>query len=328
MTEPARRLAPIVRTAPAKLNLTLSVVGRRGDGYHDLHSVVVPLALSDRLSIAVLPSGGSDSLHVRGADGGAGDENLVLRAIAAARAAAAPLAGGPAALPPLAARLEKRIPVASGLGGGSSDAAAAIDAAFEAWAVEVPVDDRRACGARVGSDVPLFFAGGPALIEGRGERVTPLAGLAGEPPGVLLVTPALPVRTADVFALLDAAHAAQGATRLTSAHLAEELGAGLRSSDLVDRSAVLASANDLAPLTTALHPELVPFRRALLRALRRPIGQSGSGPTMWALYPSLAAAEAGAHHLREALASSRLVAPGDGAPFIHATTIVPGHGRT
>ncbi|HVL53260.1 MAG TPA: hypothetical protein VM344_03280, partial [Vitreimonas sp.] len=118
MTDPARRLAPVVRVAPAKLNLTLAVLGRRPDGYHDLHSVVVPLALSDRLSLAVQPGAASDSLHVAGFDPGPPAANLVLRAIAAARRAAAPLAGGPAALPALAARLEKRIPVAAGLGGG------------------------------------------------------------------------------------------------------------------------------------------------------------------------------------------------------------------
>jgi 4-diphosphocytidyl-2-C-methyl-D-erythritol kinase len=323
VTEPARRLHPVVRLAPAKLNLTLSVVGRRPDGFHDLHSVVVPLELSDRLSLAVAPMG-DDSLHVTGLDAGPLEANLVMRAVAATRAAAAPFAdGGPAALPPLAARLEKRIPVAAGLGGGSSDAAAAIDAACEAWQVDLPPEDRARIAARVGSDVPLFLAGGPALIEGRGERVTPLQPPRGPALGVLLVTPALSVRTPDVFAIFAAGGpgAASGSTRLSSDHLASEMRGGLRAADLVARAGVLASSNDLSAATAALVPELVPFRRALLRALRRPVGQSGSGPTLWSLYPSRDEAEAAATELRARLDSGDLPAVGYASPWVHATTI-------
>ncbi len=323
MTDPTRRLTPVVRLAPAKLNLTLAVVGRRSDGFHDLHSVAVPLALADRLSVAAQPAATADSLHVTGADCGPPEANLVVRAIAAARRAAAPLAGGPAALPPLAARLEKRIPVAAGLGGGSSDAVAAIDAALEAWDVDLPPADRLAAAAHVGSDVPFFLARGPALMEGRGERVTALRAPGGEPPGVVLVTPGFELRTADAFAAFAAVAptgSGNGSTRLSSQHLAEELGKGLSAHDLVVRAGVLASANDLAPVAAVLQPDLIPLRRALMRRLGRPIGQSGSGPTLWALYPSLADASAAAADLSEAVESGALVIPGEGEPFIHATT--------
>src|SRR5258706_9039527 len=111
------RLTPVVRLAPAKLNLTLSVVGRRPDGFHALHSVIAPLRLYDRLSLAPA-TGQVDTLHVTGADTGPADENLVLRAIAAARLAAAEAHGRGAPTGPLAARLEKHIPVAAGLAGG------------------------------------------------------------------------------------------------------------------------------------------------------------------------------------------------------------------
>jgi 4-diphosphocytidyl-2-C-methyl-D-erythritol kinase len=155
---------PVVRLAPAKLNLTLAVVGRRSDGFHDLHSVFVPLDLADRLSLA--PGTRVDTLHVVGADTGPIDANLVLRGIAAARAAVGEGPGKPPA-PPLAARLDKRIPVAAGLGGGSSDGHAAFDAALEAWGVGDDVVDparRRAAAATIGSDVPFFAIGGPALV--------------------------------------------------------------------------------------------------------------------------------------------------------------------
>jgi 4-diphosphocytidyl-2-C-methyl-D-erythritol kinase len=308
--------------APAKVNLTLAVLGRRADGFHDLHSVVLPLALADRLSLAVQPAAAGDSLHVTGADAGPHADNLVLRALSAARAAAAPLAGGPAALAPLAVRLEKRVPVAAGLGGGSSDAAAAIDGALEAWGVELPLETRLAVAAAVGSDVPLFLVGGPALFEGRGERVTPLPMPSGGPPGLLLVTPALSLSTADVFAVFAAGGGSgAGSTRLASAHLAHELRGGLSAADLLLRAGVLASANDLAAAAAAIAPDLVPFRRAVVRRLGRPVGMSGSGPTLWALYPSPREAEAAAADLADAVDSGAIAAPGGAPPRIHATTI-------
>ncbi len=94
---------------------------------------MVPLDLADRLSVSVLPPGTADSLHVDGFDPGPPPDNLVLRAIAVARRHAAAALGPSLPLPPLAARLDKRIPVAAGLAGGSSDAAATVDAALEAW---------------------------------------------------------------------------------------------------------------------------------------------------------------------------------------------------
>ena len=319
--DPRRRLTPVVRLAPAKLNLTLAIVGRRPDGFHDLHSVAVPLTLADRLSLAPA-AGAQDTLHVSGFDAGPPERNLVLRAIDATRAAV----GRGADAVPLAVRLEKRIPVAAGLGGGSSDAAAAIDAAIEAWAADPSLVDRSAIAARLGSDVPFFLGGGAALIEGRGELVTALPDLVGLAPGVLLVTPAIPLSTGRVFAAFAAdrraAAEAPGATRLTSAHLAGEWRAGLRASDLVARAGVLAAANDLAAAAAVVEPSIVPFRRALRRLLGRAVGQSGSGPTLWAIYPSLEAAEAAAVEVRAALSELRMSVPGDRPPAIEATTIV------
>ena len=325
-------LAPVVRLAPAKVNLTLAVVGLRPDGFHDLHSVMVPLGLADRLSLA-RAAGTEDSLHVVGSDGRPADPSAfgsVLSAIAATRL----VVGRRADTFPLAARLEKRIPIAAGLAGGSSDAAAAIDGAAEAWGASMQGDERIRAAIAVGSDVPFFLAGGPALVEGRGERVTPLRSLVGDPPGILLVTPALEVSTAAAFAALDrdpaAAPSGHGNTRLTSEHLVTELSPGyhaMRAEDLVRRAGIFAVANDLAPAADLLAPGLRGLRRALTRLLATPIGLSGSGPTLWALYPSLDAAEEAARRVREELAAGRLEAPGEGAPFVAATTI-EGQGRT
>jgi 4-diphosphocytidyl-2-C-methyl-D-erythritol kinase len=322
--DPSRRLAPVVRLAPAKLNLTLAILGRRPDGFHTLHSVIVPLALADRLSLAVAASGG-DTLRVEGFDPGPTPDNLVLRAIAAAREAVVRTRH---VAPPLAARLDKRIPVAAGLGGGSSDGAAALDGACEVWGVTLDGTARAAIAASLGSDVPFFLAGGTALVEGRGERVTVLRGIVGEPAGVLVVTPAIALPTPVVFAAFGAGYAAAppapGATRLTSEHLAAELRSGLRATDLVARAGALASANDLSAAAAVVVPALVPFRRALIRLLGRPVGLSGSGPSLWSLYPSGAAAEVAAGEVRSAAADGRLPAAGDGPPFVAATTIAVG----
>jgi 4-diphosphocytidyl-2-C-methyl-D-erythritol kinase len=323
--DPTRRLTPVVRLAPAKLNLSLAVVGRRADGYHELHSVMVPLDLTDRLSLA--PAAGPvDTLHVDGFDTGPMAENLVLRALAGAReAVGAGWAGSAGPPPPLAARLDKRIPVAAGLAGGSSDAAATVDGALEAWGATLTSHERLRIASRLGSDVPFFLAGGVALVEGCGETVSPLKGVIGEPPGVLLVTPRLAIRTPDVFAAWDAAPAAgSGAVRTSSIHLAEELRAGLSARAMVDRAGILAVANDLVAATATLEPGLVGLRRALSRRLGRPVGQSGSGPTLWVLYPSGTEAGSAADEVREAIAGGAIPVPGDGEPFVAATTIAAG----
>ncbi len=333
--DPARRLPPAVRIAPAKVNLTLAVLGVRPDGFHDLHSVMVPLDLADRLSVAVAPPGREDSLHVTGYDPGPVADNLVLRAIAAARRLARPAWGRPGPPPPLAARLDKRIPIAAGLAGGSSDAAAAADAALEAWGLTLDADIRHRLASELGSDVPFFLAGGPALVEGRGEQLTPVpwlpdAGAAHDRPGLLLVTPSCGIPTPAAFRAWDAgARLAAGTARPASAHLAEELRRGsLRVADLLARASVLAAANDLAPAAALVEPGLVPFKRALLRILGRPVGLSGSGPTHWALYPSLAEARAAADAVRAAIAGGSLPSPGPCEPFVAATRILSGASAT
>ena len=330
----AAELAPVVRLAPAKVNLTLAVIEKQRDGFHALHTVMVPLGLADRLSLA-RAAGREDSLHVvGGADGRTQLDPAGYRSVLAGIAAARRLVGRGADTFPLAARLEKRIPVAAGLAGGSSDAAAAIDGAVAAWGAAASPGDKGRAGAEVGSDVPFFFAGGPALVEGRGERVDPLRAIVGAPPGILLVTPAVEVSTEAAFQAFDAdpsaAPANRGSTRLTSEHLVTELSPGyprMSADDLVRRAGVLAVANDLANAADVLVPGLRALRRGLARLLGAPIGLTGSGPTLWALYPSFDAAEEAARRVRGEHAAGNLDSPGAGAPFVAATTI-EGQGRT
>ena len=328
MIDPARVVTPVVRLAPAKLNLTLAIVGRRPDGFHALHSVMAPLDLADRLTVSPDPSpGGADRLHVEGFDAGPVESNLVLAAIAAARDAVGRRTGIPPSA--LAVRLDKRIPVAAGLAGGSSDAAAALDAALEAWGAGAELDgaEKTEIAAGLGSDVPFFLVGRPALVEGRGERVTPLHGLrlgAGErPPGILLVTPTVAASTRAVFAAWGAgAMGEAGVASRSSEHFASEFGSGLTAGQLLERAGVLAASNDLLPAAAAVVDGLIGFRRALMRLLARPVGLSGSGPTLWALYPSEDAADVAAASVRAAVGTGFVQSPGEQPPFVAATTLL------
>ncbi len=324
------RVTPLVRVAPAKLNLTLAVVGRRSDGFHALHSVMATLDLADRLALG--PAfGPEDRLHVVSGGGPAPDlgperENLVRRALEAARRAVR-AAGDDRPLPALAVRLEKRIPVAAGLAGGSSDAVAALDGALEAWGVAdlLDADARAAVAASLGSDCPFFLAGGWAAVEGRGELVRPLPPPRGEAPGVVLVTPSVAISTSAVFERYAAGiRPSGGAALASSTHLAVELRAGLSTARLLERAGALAFANDLAPAAADLVPALVPARRALARLLERPVGQSGSGPTLWALSPSKADALGDAAIVRAALADGLLSLPGEAPAFVAAAALVGG----
>ncbi len=137
------------------------------------------------------------------------------------------------------------------------------------------------------------------------------------------MTPSCGISTPASFAAFDAgARPGGGAARLASAHLAEELRRGLRVVDLLARASVLAGANDLAVAATVVEPGLVPFKRALLRLLKRPIGLSGSGPTHWALYPSLAEAATAADTVRAAIDAGDLPAPGPHPPFVAAARVL------
>jgi 4-diphosphocytidyl-2-C-methyl-D-erythritol kinase len=279
----------IERLAPAKINLALAVTGRREDGFHDLVSVFVRVDLADRLSVESDEAPGErDDLVVAGATGPVTGLNLVLHAAGLLRQ----WAGRP--LPSLHFSLQKQIPVAGGLGGGSSDAAAALDLAAEAWALALPAEERLRLAARLGSDVPFFAARlAAALVEGRGERIRPLAPPSGGA-AALLVTSALGISTGDVFRALDAsgAPAAEGAAAATGRDLAAALEAGLDAAAFAGWAGRLREANDLWAPALGLRPDLGPLRETLERRLERPVLLSGSGPTLVALYPSLVEAEA------------------------------------
>jgi 4-diphosphocytidyl-2-C-methyl-D-erythritol kinase len=263
--------------AHAKVNLALAVTGRRRDGYHTLRSVFLRVALHDQLSVTVRPEGTSDVLEVEG-DLVAGEDNLVLRAASALRDRLG------LELPPLAFHLRKRVPAAAGLGGGSADAAAAIELALAAWGVSLDREDRLAVALGLGADVPFFTVGhAAALVEGIGELVTPLP--APHPPaGLLLVTPRERLATADVFAEFDRDPRAGAVGRVDA--LAEQLRRQPDGAALAAASGPLSAANDLWASAARRSPGLTAARDALAEALGRPVLLTGSGPTLVAVYAS------------------------------------------
>jgi 4-diphosphocytidyl-2-C-methyl-D-erythritol kinase len=264
----------------AKINLTLEVVGRRPDGFHELRSVFLRVALADRLSVTAGWASDEDQLAVSGLPGCPIEGNLVLRAFDLLREAVDPR------LPALRAELHKAIPLGGGLGGGSSDGAAAIDLAAAAWGIGLGPNERAELGEALGSDVPFFVAGEQvALVEGRGESVKPLPAVEGGA-GVLLAASSAELSTAKVFARHDEI-APEVAKTGVSDQMARALREGMSGARLAEIASDMADANQLWPAAASLSPELVDRRETLERATDWRWALSGSGPTLFCVLPSL-----------------------------------------
>jgi len=278
--------------APAKVNLALAITGQRVDGYHTLRSVFLRLALHDDLAVEVDGRAGRDILVIDGETQEAATDDLVLRAAAQLREAIA----GP--LPWLRFELVKRIPIAAGMGGGSSDAATAIDLALGAWGLRLHPGERLDVALRLGADVPFFSAGYPAaVVTGIGEGLQPLPAL--EPPaGVLLITSSERLSTAAVFAELDRHPAGESVAVARVDELAGVLREGVDGLTLAATTIMLRDANDLWAAASRCSRSLAPARVAAAAALGQPVTLTGSGPTLFAVYPSLAVAERAADQLQ------------------------------
>ena len=189
--------------AYAKINLNLEVLGRRPDGYHEVRTILQTIDLADRLEVQP-----AASLQVECDDPRlSGEANLVWRAATA-------LAASQSIRPLARIRIHKLIPVGMGLGGGSSDAAAALVALNQLWGLDLPTAELAQVAAGLGADVPFFLWGGTALAQGRGDQVSPLPSLPPLP--LLLVCPeeTIPHKTVRLYSLLTPAHYSDGtATR-------------------------------------------------------------------------------------------------------------------
>lgn len=270
---------PITRFAPAKLNLYLHVTGRRADGYHELDSLVVFLDVGDRISAQP-----AAALRLRVSGPGAAAltaeaDNLVLRA---ARALASGL-GRDAAADIL---LEKELPVAAGLGGGSSDAAATLRVLTELWGSDPGAPALAAVALGLGADVPACLHARPLRMRGIGEVLEDIPRLPGL--SILLVNPGFPVATRDVFAARRGGFSSPAALPASFEgfeHLLAVLAADTR--------------NDLEAPAVAVEARIASVLAGLGKLPgARLVRMSGSGATCFALFADHGEADRAAMELR------------------------------
>lgn len=264
----------------AKINLGLRVLGRRPDGYHEIQTVFQTVTLHDRLTFESLPDGELE-LSCDAADVPTDDANLVCGAALALRERCG--AEGGARL-----RLEKSIPAGGGLGGGSSDAAAALLGLTRLWKLGLKGGELAEIGARLGADVPFFLTGGTALGTGTGTEVVPLADAPER--HLLIVSPGVTVSTAEAYKALNA-------RALTKAERAVTLSVSRAESQIRD-SLREGLRNDFEPAVFRLHPEIARARAALEGAGARSAALSGSGSSVFGLFESGAEAARAAEALR------------------------------
>ncbi len=262
------------RAAPAKINLYLHVTGRRADLYHTLDGLVAFAAVHDTVTAA---AAGELSLAIDGpfaAALAAEPDNLVLRA---ARRLAA-LAG---VVPRARLTLEKRLPVASGLGGGSADAAAALAALARLWRLDLPARDLARLALELGADVPVCLHGRAVHVGGIGEMLSPAPHFPPSP--LLLVNPMKPLPTASVFKARAGAFSSPAPLERPAAS-PQALAAALRAR----RNDLTAAATGLVPDIATVLDALTPQPGCLLARL------CGSGATCFGMFESDAASSAAA----------------------------------
>lgn len=252
--------------ASAKVNLALEVLGKRADGYHEIATVLQAVDLFDRIAVATADT---LSLHTDDPDLPTDEGNLVMRAARLLQKAASIETGA-------RIRLRKRIPVAAGLGGGSSDAAATLWGLSRLWKLRWPAARLQELAVELGMDVPFFLGAGRAVARGRGEQLAPLPGGGGY--ALVLVNPRVPLSTREVYGRVPTGWRAQpvGTDRVIEA---------LRTRN-VNRVAA-ALTNNLEGLVEPVLPVIGRMKAALLAAGALGAIMSGSGPTVFGMARSL-----------------------------------------
>ncbi len=266
-------------TARAKINLTLDVLGTLPDGYHEVATVMQALDFHDTLEIR----GGTYGLTLSSNSKAIplGDDNLVFKAFEHLIKYAGPGRG-------VHIHIHKNIPMAAGLGGGSSNAAAALVGLNRFLELGLTTDVLMEIGSHIGADVPFFIMGKTALGTGKGDKLIPLS----SPPtmGVVLVKPHFGVSTAQVYKMFD------------SLSYVPEPRTGLMIEAINNKSIKNIAANlgnALEPVTASLHPQIHQIKRVLTQAGALGVQMSGSGPTVFALTESKNKAEELARHLNK-----------------------------
>lgn len=270
--------------APAKINLALHVTGQRSDGYHLIESLVVFTGLGDLVSASLADA---DGFTLEGPEAGSlsGQDtqgNLVVRARDALREAAE---RSGIKLPPVAIRLEKRLPVASGIGGGSADAAATLKLLCQLWDYHPESQHLSQIALRLGADVPMCLNGHPLIARGIGEKLEPVE--LGFRLDMVIINPRIGVSTPAVFSALHSRH-----------------NSPLPSPDqFTDRGGLLdwlsRTRNDLEQPAQALAPEILACLKALRKSGALFARMSGSGASCFGIYKDTEAALEAANQIRQ-----------------------------
>jgi len=271
MTSSSFPAQPLFIRTPAKINLTLDVLGKRSDGFHDLLSVMQTIALYDTIAFWPMHEG------VISLDCGlpelCGTDNLVYRAVELLRQETGCTYG-------VRIELHKAIPMQAGLGGGSSDGAATLVALNDWWQLGLDSATLMTLAAKLGSDVPFFIVGGTALIEGRGEIVRSLPDTS--PFWLVVVKPPVNVPTANIFRTLQAHGYTDGSATRNLVNLIEHG----KLPEFTDVNLL----NALEPGAILQYPIIGLTKNSLFEAGAETVRMSGSGPTLYV--PCLTLAEA------------------------------------
>jgi 4-diphosphocytidyl-2-C-methyl-D-erythritol kinase len=294
---PQQEVLPRVEFAPAKINLALHVTGRRADGYHLLESLAVFTRYGDRVSIEPAER---DEFTVSGPYAPAvptDETNLILKARDALRGVVPSMATAPVAI-----RLEKNLPIASGIGGGSSDAAAALRGLVKFWGLDVEHEALTRIGAALGADLPMCLAAKPLVARGTGDELSPVAGFPAL--GLVLVNPDVAVSTPAVFAALQQRD--NEALPPLPPHIDFH----------TLRNWLEITRNDLEDAARSIEPSIGAAKAALMKADAGFARMSGSGATCFGLFET-------GNVAKRAAASIRSRHPGW---FVAATRSMPSEG--
>ncbi|MDD5232900.1 MAG: 4-(cytidine 5'-diphospho)-2-C-methyl-D-erythritol kinase [Syntrophales bacterium] len=269
----------IIRKSPAKINLYLEVLGKRRDGYHEIASLMQEISLCDEM--VFLPGGRDIRLNCPGGILPEDGRNLVFKA-------ASLLFSHVGASPGIEIEIRKNIPLAAGLGGGSSNAATALKALNEIFDFGLGPEDLAKIGVKTGADVPFFILGKAAWALGIGEKLLPAEDVP--PMWLVLVNPGFEVSTREVYQGLNL-----GLTKdiiqfsIPKFLTLQDLAGGLR--------------NDLERVTLRNHPELLNIKKSLVRHGALGALMSGSGPTVFGVFAEKEQAEAAGIAMRSEGAS-------------------------
>ncbi len=284
------RHSSVVVHAPAKINLCLEILGTRDDGYHELRSVMTPLALRDELVLTARPEGIStrvtgDGVDCSGLDGPV--DNLATQAAERLQRQYRVEGGAKIAI-------RKRIPIGGGLGGGSADAAGTLVGLNVLWGLGASRDELASLGSEIGCDVPGLVYGAPVEVAGAGERVKPLCrpgGPAGEGFWLVLANPGFAVSTREIYAECDGILTGPPDTYINVVSSVRE--------GRVDKAADWLF-NGLQSIVFERYPATAEVGRTLHSAGALGVLLSGSGATVF----GLARNEAHARQIRSALPGS------------------------